>query len=57
MMNSEGKFEKIATTKELKYVKTGLKKGSTYSFRVRAYKKLDSKTLYSSYKTYTVKAK
>lgn len=57
MMNSEGKYEKLATTKELKYVKTGLKKGASYSFRVRAYKKIDGATLYSSYKTYTVKAK
>lgn len=57
MMNNDGKFEKLATTKELKYVKTGLKKGASYSFRVRAYKKIEGKTLYSSYKTYTVKAK
>lgn len=57
MMNNDGKFEKLDTTKELKYVKTGLKKGASYSFRVRAYKKIEGKTLYSSYKTYTVKAK
>lgn len=57
MMNADGKYEKLTVTKELKYVKTKLKKGKAYSFRVRAYKKFDGKYIYSSYKTYTVKAK
>lgn len=57
MMNSKGKYERQAVTKELKHVQTGLTKGKTYSFRVRAYKKVEGTTLYGSYNTYTVKSK
>ncbi|MGN1194851.1 MAG: hypothetical protein ACI4SB_05165 [Acutalibacteraceae bacterium] len=32
-----------------KYTKTGLTKGKTYSFKVRAYKTVDGKTVYGGY--------
>ena len=34
-----------------------VKKGKTYKFRVKAYKKVDGKYIYSGYKTYSVKVK
>lgn len=57
MMNAEGKYEKQTVTTKTSYTQTGLKKGKTYSFRVRAYKKVDGKNIYGNYKTYTVKVK
>lgn len=48
-------YKKIKVTSGTSYTKTGLQKGKTYSFRVRAYCKLDGKYIYSGYKTYSVK--
>lgn len=50
-------FEKVGSTTKTSYTKKGLKKGQTYKFRVRAYKKVDGKYIYSGYKTYSVKVK
>ncbi len=50
-------FERVAVTKETSYTVKGLKKGVTYKFRVRAYKKLDGKNIYGDYKTYSVTVK
>ena len=48
-----GKYKKIATIKKNSTVKytdsKGLKKGKTYYYKVRAYKKSGSKTYYSAY--------
>lgn len=56
MKTAEG-YKKIKVTSGTSYTKSGLHKGKTYSFRVRAYCKLDGKYIYSGYKTYSVKAK
>ncbi len=56
MKTADG-YKKIKVTSGTSYTKTGLQKGKTYSFRVRAYCKLDGKYIYSGYKTYSVKAK
>lgn len=49
----DGKYKKITTIKKnstVKYVDSkGLKKGKTYYYKVRAYKKSGSKTYYSAY--------
>lgn len=50
--SSGNKYKKVATlTKSSKnvYTKTGLKKGRTYTFKVRAYKVVNGKKYYSSY--------
>lgn len=44
-----GTYKKIATTSSTSFVKTGLKAGKTYYFRVRAYAKFSGKTYYSAY--------
>lgn len=54
MKTADG-YKKIKVTSGTSYTKTGLQKGKTYSFRVRAYCKLDGKYIYSGYKTYSVK--
>jgi fibronectin type 3 domain-containing protein len=56
MKTADG-YKKIKATSGTAYTKTGLQKGKTYSFRVRAYKKLDGKYIYSEYKTCSVKVK
>ncbi|MBR3948846.1 MAG: fibronectin type III domain-containing protein [Clostridia bacterium] len=57
MQNTSGDYEKLGSTKSTSYVKKSLKKGKTYKFRVKAYKKVDGKYIYSGYKTYSVKVK
>lgn len=56
MKTADG-YKKIKVTGGTSYTKTGLQKGRTYSFRVRAYCRLDGKYIYSGYKTYSVKVK
>ena len=48
-----GKWTKIATTSNATYTVTGLSGATKYEFRVRAYSKVSSKTLYSSYTSIT----
>ena len=57
MKNDAGKYEKIGTTTKTTYTKKSLKSGQKYYFRVRAYKTLGGKNIYSDYKTYSVKVK
>ena len=49
-------LKKIKTTKSLSYVKKGLKKGSAYKFKVRAYKTVNGKKTYitSSYQAHAI---
>lgn len=47
-----GEYKKQTATKKLSYTKTNLKKGRTYYFKIRAYKKVDGKNVYSSYSDY-----
>jgi hypothetical protein len=52
--SKRGKYKKIATVKSAKtttYTKTGLKKNTTYYFKIRSYKKYKGKLYYSSYST------
>lgn len=57
MQDEFGDYEKVGSTKGTSYTKKSLKKGKTYKFRVKAYKKVDGKYIYSGYKTYSVKVK
>lgn len=57
MEDEFGDFEKVGSTKKTSYTKKSLKKGKTYKFRVKAYKKVSGKYIYSGYKTYSVKVK
>ena len=43
------KYNKIATTSELNYVKDGLIPDKTYYFKIRSYKEINGKKYYSSY--------
>ena len=58
---STGKYEKIKTikgTSTVTYTNKGLKKGTTYKYKVRAYKTSGTKNLYGSFSTATkMKAK
>ena len=51
------KWVKIKSVTTNSYTVKSLKKGATYSFRVRAYSKVDGKYIYGGYKTYSVKVK
>ena len=53
--NKTGKYEKIATVSasKLSYKNTGLKKKTTYSYKVRAYKTYEGTTNYGSYSPVT----
>ncbi|MCM1543866.1 MAG: fibronectin type III domain-containing protein, partial [Ruminococcus sp.] len=57
----DGEYKKVTTIKKnatVKYTKKDLKKGSTYYFKVRAYKTVDGKNVYSAYSAMkSVKAK
>lgn len=44
---------KTVSSKTLNYTNKGLKTGKTYYYKVRAYKKIDGKTVFSSYSTYS----
>ena len=57
MQDEFGDYTKIGTTKSTSYTKKSLKKGQTYYFRVKAYKTVDGKNIYSGYKTVKVKVK
>ena len=57
MMDEFGDYEKVGSTKSTSYTKKSLKKGKTYKFRVKAYKKVGDTYIYSGYKTYSVKVK
>lgn len=46
-----GTYKLIKTTKSTKLTKTGLKSKKTYYFKVRAYRIVDGKKVYSSYST------
>ena len=48
---SSGKYSTIYTGTKLTYTKSSLTKGSTYYFKVRAYKTVDGTTYYSAYST------
>ena len=49
--SKNGTYKKLATTKAniVQYSKSGLSKGKTYYFKVRAYKKTNSDNVYSSF--------
>ena len=49
MKAGSGKFKKVATTKKTSCIKSKLKKGRKYSFKVRAYVKNGSKVVYGSF--------
>ena len=56
--SKKGKYTKVGSTTKSYYKKTGLKKGKTYYFKVKAYSKFSGKTYYSSYSAVkSVKAK
>ncbi len=48
-------YTKVKTTTASRFENTGMTKGATYSYRIRAYKKIGGKTYYSPYKTVSVK--
>ena len=52
---SSKSYTKVKTTGLSRFENTGMTKGSTYSYRIRAYKKIGGKTYYSSYQTVSVK--
>lgn len=47
----DGSFTKVGSTTKLTLTKSGLKSGSTYYFKVRAYKTVGETKLYSGYST------
>jgi len=52
MKAGSGKYKTIKTITKgstVKYTKSNLKKGTKYSFKMRAYKTVDGKKVYSSY--------
>ncbi len=53
--SKKGKFTKIKTTKSLSYTKSGLKKGKTYYYKIRAYRVVGKTKVYSSWSTLTNK--
>ncbi len=57
MQDEFGDYVKVGSTTKTSYTKKSLKKGKTYKFRLKAYKKVDGKYIYSGYKTYSVKVK
>lgn len=46
-----GTYQLVKTTTAKSYTKTGLTKGKTYYFKVRAYRTVDGKNIYSDYST------
>ena len=57
MKNDAAKYKKIGTISKTTYTKKSLKSGQKYYSRVRAYKTLGGKDIYSDYKIYSVKVK
>ena len=57
MQDKSGNYQKLASTTKTSGAVSNLTKGATYSFRVRAYIKVDGKNIYGGYKTVSVKAK
>ncbi|MBQ8029358.1 MAG: fibronectin type III domain-containing protein [Clostridia bacterium] len=56
--NKTSGFSKLKTTDKLTFTATGLKAKKTYYFKIRAYKSLDGRKIYSDYsKVYSVKTK
>ena len=51
MAKGNGKYVKVKTTTTNSFTKTGLTKGATYKFKVRAYKKVGSKVYYGAFST------
>ncbi len=54
MKTGKGSYKKVSTVKgasKVAYTKSGLKKNSTYTFRIRAYKTVGTATVYSDYQT------
>ncbi len=52
MKDGNGKYKKVKTLtsgKKVSHAQSGLKKGKTYSFKVRAYRKVGSAKVYGSY--------
>ncbi len=50
--SAKGKYKRIGianSSKKVRYIKSGLKSGNTYYFKVKAYKKYNGKKIYSSY--------
>ena len=47
--SKDGEYTKLKTTSSLSFKKTSLKSGKTYYFKVRAYKKVDGKTVYGAF--------
>lgn len=47
--SKNGTFKTIATTKNTSFTKNNLKKGKAYYFKIRAYKVVDGKKIYSLY--------
>ena len=47
-----GKYSLVRTTTAKTYTKTGLTKGKTYYFKVRAYRTVDGTNIYGNYTIY-----
>lgn len=58
-MGKKGKFKRIASKKKnvVSMTKKGMKKGKTYTFRLRSYKKSGGQKIYSAYTTKKIKIK
>lgn len=58
-VGKKGKFKRIASKKKnvVSMTKKGMKKGKTYTFRLRSYKKVGSQKIYSAYTTKKIKIK
>ena len=56
--SKDGTYKKLTSTSALSFKKTGLTKGKNYYFKVRAYKKISSGTIYSGFsKVQSIKIK
>lgn len=55
--SAKGKWQRLAVSKGTSYTKTGLTRGKTYYFTVKAYRTVNGKTYNGAYTTKSVKAK